>query len=43
MNLHEFEALSTIAVSEVKESYTEAHCQRKKDIAHYESLINKRK
>lgn len=43
MNLHELEALSATAVHEVKGNYVEAHAQRKKDVAHYESIIHKKK
>jgi|JI6StandDraft_1071083.scaffolds.fasta_scaffold56440_3 hypothetical protein len=43
MSLHELEALSSVAVHEVKGNYVEAHEQRKKDVAHYESIIHKRK
>lgn len=35
MGLYELQALSSIAVNEVKGNYMEANSQRKKDVAHY--------
>lgn len=43
LSLHEFEALSNMAVKSVQGNYLEAREQRKRDMAHFENIIVKRK